>query len=384
MGEGTGLDQARRFVREHERGLIVAWLLAIMIVLGLAFGWGLWRRGAERVVDAWEARWPAAIDTAALRLAACRTAIAAASNDEQRDLAKQRLELELAQVEALDARFPAQASVHRLDKERERLLELLANSYAAADKKGKALAACERLVQFDPRNWNNHWIQAQIAADFGEGGTAQTALDALLAIHPTHLAAVEARIEMAFAGGKFAQIPPLWRAYVEAYRLAPVDFSFGPTTLRLEIPSNGLPQRFQVAFALPEHLRAQACFATHGWSIDVREIAFLPAQHAGVARAASMFRVPRGAWNAEGGAQVEAGYLRAANVDSALRRELSGPDDGAVRAAFELVAYKACSQSLWNMVETSYRNLLLWDELELMRARTRVGGCPQAGTLFDD
>ena len=51
---------------------------------------------------------------------------------------------------------------------------------------------------------------------------------------------------------------------------------------------------------------------------------------------------------------------------------------------FEIVAYKACSQSLWSMVESSYKNLLLWDELEALRTRTRVGGCLEAGSLYDD
>jgi len=384
MAQESVLDRARRYVREHERGLIVAWLATLLLLVGVAFGWGLWQRGAERVVDAFEARWPAAIEASSARLASARAALAAAADDAQRRLAEERVDAELARLEELDARFPARSVVHRFDKQRERLLELLANGYAESDRKRRSLAACERLVLFDPRNWNNHWVKAQIAQRFGEDELARAALDALLAIHPTHLPAVEARIRMAFDGGDFAQVPPLWRAYVDAYRLAPIDFRFAGLTLQLEVPADGRAQRFEVACALAERARGEARFDTHGWSLDVRAIAFLEPQRAGVAGTPRLHEVPNGAWSAQGGAQLEPGCLRAESADSSLRRELDGPEAGAARAVFELVAYKACSATLWRMVSTSYANLLAWDELEGMRARTRVGGCLEAGSIFAD
>ncbi len=82
--------------------------------------------------------------------------------------------------------------------------------------------------------------------------------------------------------------------------------------------------------------------------------------------------------------ELESGRISAANAHSSLRREMSGPAAGCARARFEIVAYKACTQSLWDMIEASYKNLLLWDELESLRARSRVGGCLEAGSLYDD
>ena len=366
MQEGHALAAIRRFVREHERGLIVTWLAGLVIVLCVAFIWGIVFRGAERVVDAWEARWPARVDLGAQLIAQKRFTEAA------------------NQLELLDAEFPAKDVVHRFDRERERLLTLLIQSYVALDRKKRALAACERLVAFDPRNWQNHWTQAQTALTFGESGLAKQALDALLTIHPTHLPGVEARIRLAFDAGAFAQVPTLWIAYADAYRLAPIDFSFAGATLRLEVKSDGLPQRFEVAFPLPENSHGEARFDTHGWSIDVREVVFVPSLRAGMVKDRQVFTLPRGKWIVDAGVELDAGQLCAASTSSSLRREISGPDDGAARAAFELVAYKACSETLWAMVSTSYRNLLLWDELESQRARTRVGGCLEAGTFYDD
>ena len=91
-----------------------------------------------------------------------------------------------------------------------------------------------------------------------------------------------------------------------------------------------------------------------------------------------------GPWTVGDAKQSEPGRISAANAKSYLRREIAGLDAGVGQAAFEIVAYKACTDSLWTMVETSYKNRLLWDELEAMRARTRIGGCLEAGSLYDD
>ena len=366
MPQVSALDAARRFVREHERGLIVAWIAGCLLLVGIAFTWGIAFRGAERVVDAWQQRWPRRVDEGASLVA------------------QRRFEQAAQHLEQLDAQFPARSVVHRFDRERERLLTLLVESYTALDKKKRALAACERLVAFDPRNWENHWTQARTALFFSEDELAEAALDALLAIHPTHLPAVEARIKLCFDAAQFAKVPPLWRAYLDAYRLAPIDFLFDGSTLHLEVPADGRPQRFEVAFALAGRARGEASFVTHGWSLDVRAIAFLEPQRAGVVRANEWHEVVPDNWSALGGSQLEAGCLRADSPAACLRGEIAGPQQGAERAAFELVVYKACSESLWTMVATSYKNLLLWDELESLRARTRVGGCLEAGTLFAD
>lgn len=366
MARESATDAMRRFVREHERGLIVAWLSFMLLVLGVGFVWGIVFRGAERAVDAYEARWPARVDHGEQLLASGQAQAAA-------DF-----------LEPLDAQFPAQSVKHRFDRERERLLTALAHSYVALDKKQRALAACERLVAFDPRNWQNHYTQAEVALAFHDGDLAKLALDRVLAIHPAHLPSVEARIKLAFDGGLYAQIPPLWRAYLAAFRLAQIEFTLGDSRVALELPSDGLAHRFVQPCAAPADFRGSARFATRGWSIDVRDLVLCAAARSGVEGAPQFAAPQHGPWEASDARAVGTDGLAATGVNSSLQCELSVPAEGCAQAAFELVAYKACTPSLWEMIETSYRNLLLWDELAATRARTRIGGCLEAGSLYED
>ncbi len=366
MASESALDATRRFVREHERGLIVAWIAFMAIVLGVGFVWGIVFRGAERVVDAFEGRWPARVEHGAELLTQGHPKQAA------------------DYLEALDAKFPAQSVKHRFDRERERLLTLLAQSYVAIDKKKKALETSERLVAFDPRNWRNHFTQAQTALAFGEGGVAKSAFDHVLAIHPLHLPSVEARIKLAYDGSLYAEIPPLWRAYVEAFRLADVDFTFGAAHAALEVPSDGLPHRFALAFVAAANSYGQAQLLTHGWSIDIRDIAFCSAMRVGVEGTPQFQSLAPSAWSVVDAKDLAPGRISATGVKSSLTRDIDGPADGIAQAAFEITAYKACTKSLWEMVEQSYKNRLLWDELESMRARTRIGGSLEAGSLYED
>ncbi|HUR27889.1 MAG TPA: bacterial transcriptional activator domain-containing protein [Planctomycetota bacterium] len=365
MPRETALDVGRRFVREHERGLIVAWLALIAVVLGLGFVWGIQQRGFERVVAAYDARWPARVD------------------EGERMFAAQRYDEAARFLEQLDADFPARSVRHRLDRERERLLTVLARSYVKLGKERRAAETCARLVAFDPRNWQNHALQAEVALAFEQGDLARTALDHVLAIHPTHLPTVETRIQLEMDASLYARVPPLWRAYVEAFRLATVDFTAGETHVVLEIQSDGLPHRFEVPFPLPEGFHGEAKLATNGWSIDVRALALQAPLRVGIAGRPEL--VPQsGAWRVANAADLGGGAISAKNVDASLACDIVAPQGGADTAMLEIVAYKACTESLRRMVESAYKNLLLWDELESLRLRTRVGGCLEAGSLVDD
>ncbi|MEO6710233.1 MAG: hypothetical protein ABIP42_11700 [Planctomycetota bacterium] len=366
MTQESVQDRCRRFVREHERGLIVAWLFTMVLVLGIGFVWGIRFRGFERVVDAYEARWPARVERG------------------QKLFEAGRYEEAASFLEHLDADFPARSVKHRFDREREKLLTALARSYVKLDKKRRALEACERLVAFDPRNWQNYSTQAEAALAFAESDLAKQALDLLLAIHPTHLPSLQARIQLAVDASAFAQVPPLWRAYDGAYRLATIDFSLGEAKVSLEVPTDGLPHRFEVPFELAANFRGEARLSTHGWSIDLREISFTPPIRIGIAQTPTPTVIEAGVWTVSDAQELASGSIAARNVNSMLRRELAGPAAGCARASFEIVAYKACTDSLWRMVEASFKNMLLWDELEVLRARRRIGGCLEAGSVFDD
>ena len=122
-----------RFVRRNERKLIVAWLLACALLVGIVAVWGVAMGGAERVVDGWAERWVERVQHG-------------------RELVEEeRFEEAAAYLEQLDADHPAIFVKHRMDTDRELLLELLGQSYIALDRKGRALSTFERLVDFDER-----------------------------------------------------------------------------------------------------------------------------------------------------------------------------------------------------------------------------------------
>ena len=356
----------RRFVREHERALIVAWIAGSVLLVATLFGWGIGLRGAERAVDAWQDRWTREIDR-------CAALVEAGRLDEAAE-----------RMERLDARIPARVVKHRLDRERERLLTLLASTWTRLDRKGRALDAAARLSAFDPRNWKNHRVQADVARAFGEGDLAREALDRLLAIHPTHLPSLEDRIRLPYDGGRFAEVPPLWRAYLDAWRVATLELACGASRVSLEVPADGKPHRLRVPFALAPGERGELTLATHGWSVDVGEIRGHAPRLAGVAEAREPRAIVEGPWICEGGEALGAGRLAATSVGSILRRAAVADEHGVVELEFEITVYKACSPSLWAMVEQSYENRLLWEELEAVRARTRVGGVLEAGSLFEE
>jgi hypothetical protein len=226
-------------------------------------------------------------------------------------------------------------------------------------------------------------VQAETALAFAEGELARAALDQLLAIHPTHLPSVETRIQLEIDGSMHMRVPPLWRAYVEAFRLATLELTAGDARIALEIPSDGLPHRFEVPLALPDGFRGELKLATHGWSVDVRALSLRAPLLAGIATEREPLEQD-GNWRVSAARELGNGAIGATNRDSALACDVIAPQGGAATVTLEIVAYKACTESLLRNVETSYKNTLRWDELEELRARTRVGGCLEAGSLFED
>ncbi|MBK8177904.1 MAG: hypothetical protein IPK67_03175 [Planctomycetes bacterium] len=361
----TGLAlAARRFVREHERGLVVAWCLGVLLLFAVLFGWGIGLRGAERVVDGLESRWIARIDE-------CQALM---ERGEFREAA--------LRLERLDAEFPARNVKHRLDRERERLLSLLVGAWTREDRKGRALEAAARLVSFDPRNWKNHRVEAETARAFGEGDLARQALDLLLAIHPTHLPSVEERIALAYDGSRFAEVPPLWSAYLEAHVIAALDLVCGEARAAVEVPADGRPHRFVVPLPLPPGADLDFQVHSNGWSIDVALLEFVPPLLSGGGTSRAPLPVGPAPWTATGAEERGLGAMAALEPRSSLRRGLTTPAAGVSELVLEITVYKACTASLWERVEQSYENRLLWQELEQVRARTRVGGTLEAGSLF--
>jgi tetratricopeptide (TPR) repeat protein len=369
-----GLEQhLRAWVRQHELALIRGWLAAAALVLVFLALWGVLLGGADRVVDAWNARWPAKIDRCADLMA--RGDLLAAA---------QRLE-------RLDARFPAVSVKHRLDQQRERLLGLLAQSYQELGRKRVCLETHQRRIDFDPRNWRNHFDQANALVHFTELAAGLDAFARVTRIHPTHLPTLQEVVRLHFEAARFEEVVLAYEAYLEAWLLAPITLRFGEHSQEVEVPCDGRRHEIDVPLALAQGWSGSFCIESRGYSLRFHSAELTAPVLAGEESALDSRRVSADrTFELEGMAEVDRGLgeedrclFAAQGNTSRLCTGARAPATGSARLLIELTGYKALDAATWAMVEKSYGNLLAWERLAEARRRTCVGGTLQAGSIFD-
>jgi tetratricopeptide (TPR) repeat protein len=341
-----------RFVRRHERKLIVAWLCVCALFLGGFAAWGVAFGGAERAADAWERRWIERIDAAELLVE------------------QQKLDAAVAELTELDRDFPGVSIKHRYDKERERILALLGACYVELGRKRLSLDALTRLASFDPKNYDNHFRLAEAQRHFGDTDEARATYEQVLAIHPTHLPTVQARIDMAYAGGLYAPVVEDYERYLDAWLLARVRVSCGERAVELDVPVDGREHALEGALDVPEGWSGSLCVETRGYSAKFGAIELEAPLRAGVVESAEVVKLAPPA------------ELIAEKPGSRTRVDAVSLPRGAARVRLRLTLFKALPKELWREVSKSYANQLetaKWRDAEM---RSRVGGCLQAGSLF--
>lgn len=359
------LAGVRRWMRAHDRGLVVAWLGFVVVLVAVLFVWGVWNRGLEDAVAWWYGRSAAELARA------------------ERLVAEGRVEQAVEVLEPLDANHPAIHVKHRLDQEREAILTLLAQSYVTLDKKRRALDTTAKLVEFDPRNWQNHYAHAEALRAFAENDLADAAYREVLRLHPNHFPTVETLTGMLFdVATLYAKVVELHRQYIDAWLLGSVDISVGETRITLDVPVDGRPHVFDVPFVVPEVFKGEARIATRGFSTRIGELVLVPAERVGRidAREPASFA---GEWHATDADALADGRFAAKSPASSFTRAIEAWN-GAGRLRVELTLYKQMSKSLWVKIETSYKNRLYFDELAEVERRTVIGGCLEAGSLFEE
>ena len=118
-------------LRRHERRLSVAWLVGVALLFASFVPTRtrlFWLNGLQAVADRYDQRWEQRLDVGARLVEA------------------KRYEEAVTYLSRLDAEYPARTSRQGRDKEREYLLRLLAQSYEATARKGKAMATWERQI----------------------------------------------------------------------------------------------------------------------------------------------------------------------------------------------------------------------------------------------
>jgi tetratricopeptide (TPR) repeat protein len=266
-----------------ERLLALTWLGLGALVLAFIGVWGVALGGAERGTQVLAGRLE-------------RRLARGAELYEDGHFEEAALELEL-----LDRDHPAIFIKHRLDRQRERLLELLARSHAALDRKGRATEAAERLAAYDPRNWRNHLVVAEIAEHFEDLVAAEAAYARVLALNPSHLASATRRIEMAYAAGRYADVPPLYEAYLDAWRAAEVALEAGGRRAAVVLLVDGRTRTVEALFPAGEDPAVESTALVldpAGLALAVERCELECAPRAGEAGGPRTLEVPASAWTA--------------------------------------------------------------------------------------
>lgn len=288
--------------------------------------------------------------------------------------AEGRFEQAAAWLEELDRDHPATFVKHHLDRQRERVLELLARSHAALDRKGRALEAARRAVAFDPRSWRNHRLEAEIALQFADGDAADAALARVLSLYPSHLPSVTDRVRLAFEGGRHAEVTPLFEAYLDAWRPAAMTFEAGGRRARIELPVDGAPHTVEAVLDEAEGAAAGVVLDPAGYAVRVERVELVGSATVGRAGPPPVHEP----------APPDEVFVPAPGVPSGGALELGpAPPFAPARARLVLTAFKALPEELWSLVETSYENTLDSEGLAAARARAWVGA-PAAPLQYVD
>ncbi|MBW2244405.1 MAG: hypothetical protein JRH01_20665 [Deltaproteobacteria bacterium] len=313
------LAQVRHALGRHERTLAAAYLAIVVGVLLLWLVPGVRTLVSDQARKAtnWSDRqWVARVDTGVALLDAGR------------------LDEAEAALASLDRRLPARHIKHGLASERTRILEGLARTYWAQDRKRKTLETLRRLTTFEPRGFAFHVLHAEAAASFGELDEARQARAQVLAIQPNHLATVRAVVRDYADRGDAAGAVDAYEAYLDAY---------------------GVAQLFLRGDALPVYVRTDA--RAHDFELPVGDGSAVP--------------------RPEEFSSLAPLEVLGIQPEAAFEAGKPGREGAPVRVLVLLSAFKPVDAELWAMVQRACRNLTAWERLERLEARTRVEAVPR-------
>ena len=370
MRERSRRQRCLDWVRRNERRLIGVYLGSAVAALGAWAVFGIALQGAERLVDLRAERF------------AARTAGARALVDQG------RWPEALAALEALDREHPARTVLYARDREREEILGLLGTAQLALGKKRLGLETFARLAAFDPLNWQNHFALAEAARGAGELDLALASYASVLGLHGTHLPTVQALVDVHGGLARFETVAAVWERYLDAYRLAPLELclpSGAPACAPFEVPADGLPHTVSAELELEGGWSGALELRTGGYSIAVESLALTPLARAGeLGDPAPPAPAPRPELRALGGGQLGSdGTFLAAGAASACALEVAAPARGSARATLVVRVFKAADLTTWRIVQHAFENLVDPERQARALARTQVGGCLEAGSLFE-
>ena len=363
MSSSPVSNRLGRFFRERERSLVAVSLVSMLLLGGVA-AITVKMRGirvavldrVERIVDYWDDRWTRRLEYG------------------ERLVNAKDYPQAVEYLVALDRDFPAQYVKHKRDTERERLLRALGHSYAEMGKKKLALETYRRLAEFDPRNFENHYIFAEACLRFKEPKIAEEQFAALLKFHPTHLPSVRAILRMHFDKGDFAAVVAAYESYLNAFLIQPITVAFGQSSIKVNVPVDGQLHDIDARLNRSPTASAELALQVGEFAIEIKQVSVQAPILVGEAGVSAMPVWPtKSSWRVEEMAPIGVGSYRALGPRASLHLDIPPQPKGVAVVHLRLRLFKPTDADLWSMVETSYRNLLRYDDLKAALARSAIG-----------
>jgi tetratricopeptide (TPR) repeat protein len=353
-----------RFVRVHERTLVAVSLLGLALLGGIV-AIGVLVNGirepaldrVERIINYWDDRWTRRLEYG------------------ERLVNAKEYSQAVEYLAALDRDFPARSVRHKRDMERERLLRALGRSYSELGKKRLALDAYRRLVEFDPRNFENRHLLAQACLRFGELDLAIEHIAGVLKIHPTHMPSVRALLKIHFDKGNFAAVVDGYETYLNAFLVQQAEATLGQSSAKLNVPVDGRFHDVEIRLNSPD-TPGQLALAVGQLAIEIKRVALEAPLLVGKPGVPVAPLWPgANSWRVQEMAPIAVGSYRALGPGAAMRLDVPPQPRGVAKLYLTLRLFKPFDPELWGMVQKSYERLLRYDELKAVRARS-VEGIP--------
>jgi tetratricopeptide (TPR) repeat protein len=261
------LSPWRAFLRRHQRRVILGYLALVGLGLAVMALPPTRRRlltGLEQGVRWWDARWMRRLDQGAALLA------------------EGSVDAAVDYLSRLDAIHPATNVRHARDKERERLLRLLATGYERQGRNGRAIETYQRLVAFDSLNYRNHLELARAAERLLSGWAlapeARDAYQRALTLFPAHLPSVRGAIDYFMDRGEFIPVVTIFRSYLDAHLVQYVGVSLDDRRHEVGMLVDGVARDYELTLAGQGALRID----TGGLPFQIDRIELIPAARVGV------------------------------------------------------------------------------------------------------
>ena len=313
--------------------------------------------GVFRLSDRWIAsaagQWSRRIDAAASHLEAGRSQAAA---DE---------------LAWLDDVFPARHAKHALNRERERLLRLLAEAQEDSGHPKRARRTWKRLVAFDPRNFLNHLGQARALVHMGRAEDAFAPLARAAAIAPDHFGVAQLLIRIQDETGRWRHVIETWRRYLDALRYERFELRAGEDRSASWVLVDGREQTIEFSLVLKSKFKALRLHWPRG-TIRIESCELFGAQKVSVPGCLNLeLKVVA----VKGRSSERAGLLHPMGKGGGLLvLRASSMPPGLCRVRLRLRAFKEHDAATWKRVKRALRNRLRFSSIEAMATRMAFPG----------